>query len=125
MWFHSLCVGVVEEIDADKAKDRGQKHILVSDYDDSLWARVISQPIQRVSREHKAPLSLEKLQAHLIRRWHSGRVLKDESLAEDVRQCGLFDGEIPSDFMELVEDALALMGEPRWMTCRICHSYYI
>ena len=122
-WLHTSCVDAEDDDDLQKAKVRGQKYILLADK--SLWARVISQPIRRVSREHKAPLSLEKLQRRLISKWTSGQVIKDQDLMEEVRKSGLFDGEIPDDFLEMVEVALTLMGTPEWMTCPICKSYYI
>lgn len=120
-WFHTDCIE--REDDLGEAEDRGQGYILLTE--ESVWCKIISQPIRRVSRKHKAPLSLEKVQRHLIRKWNSGEVLRDEKMLEEVRECDLFGGEIPENFLEVIEDVLVLMGVGRWMRCPTCLSRYI
>jgi hypothetical protein len=108
----------------DGARDVEQLYLLKVESD--LFSRVISRPIRRISRKHKAPLSLEKLQTHLIGMWKSGvNFIPDSDMDEVVEESGVFGGEVKDDWEEVIETSLELMGNWKWMRCPRCLSSYI
>jgi len=121
-WFHSCCIE--EEGDLDDARDVEQPYLLLVGSD--LFSRVISRPVRRVSREHDAPLSLEKIQAHLIRKWKSGiRFVADSDMDEVMEESDVFGAEVEDDWERVIERSLQLMGNWKWMRCPCCLSSYI
>jgi len=121
-WFHSCCIE--EAGDLDGARDVEQLYLLEVGLD--LFSRLISRPVRRVSREHKALLSLEKIQTHLIGRWKSGvRSIPDSDMDEVVEESEVFGGEVIDDWEEVIETSLKLMGNWKWMRCPFCLSSYI
>ncbi|KIM34655.1 hypothetical protein M413DRAFT_14961 [Hebeloma cylindrosporum] len=121
-WFHSCCLQ--EEPDLESPGDLGQLYLLEDGFD--LLARIISRPIRRLSREHDAPLSLEKIQTHLIREWKTGVTsLEDCEIDTVVEDSDVFGGEVPDDWEALIETSLELMGEWKWTRCPSCQSSYI
>lgn len=120
-WMHLACLG--DECDLEDGEDNEQDHLLLQGPE--LWQKLISHPIRRVSRENKPPLSLEKIQNHLIVKKKNGSELMDGNLLKEVQEADLFCGEIPEDALKIVEKALIIMGGFRWYKCAECLSYYI
>ncbi|KAF8173125.1 hypothetical protein BJ912DRAFT_932123 [Pholiota molesta] len=89
-WFHSSCVEVENTLEL--GEDDDQLYLLEKGTD--LFSRLISRPVRRYSRKHGAPLSLEKIQTHLISKWRllKGGVYDAERLSHDVEECDLFAG---------------------------------
>jgi hypothetical protein len=112
-----------EEGDLDDAGEFEQLYLLEMGPD--LFSRVISRPVRRVSRKHKAPLSLEKIQTHLIGKWKSGvKSIADCDMDEVVDESEVF-GEERDDWEIIIETSLKLMGSWKWMRCPGCLSAYI
>jgi hypothetical protein len=123
-WFHSSCVEVENTLEL--GEDDDQLYLLEKGTD--LFSRLISRPVRRYSRKHGAPLSLEKIQTHLISKWRllKGGVYDAERLSHDVEECDLFAGGVKEDKWEqAIESALKVMGDWEWMKCPSCLSSYI
>ena len=90
-WFHSCCIE--KEGDLEDARDVKQPYLLLVGSD--LFLRVISRPVQQVSRKHNVPLSLEKIQMYLIGKWKSGiRFVADSNMNEVVDESEVFGVEV-------------------------------
>jgi len=106
------------------ARDLEQLYLLEVGLD--LFSRVISRPVRRVSREHNAPLSLEKIQTHLIGKWKRGiRFIADSDMGEVVVESEIFGAEVKDDWKKVIETSLEFMGNWKWMRCPCCLSSYI
>jgi hypothetical protein len=91
-----------------------------------LFSKIISRPIRRISRQHKAPLSLEKIQTHLIGKWESGvRDMEDSEMDNVVTESEVFGAVEVEDWDEVIEMSLELMADWKWMRCPSCASSYI
>jgi hypothetical protein len=108
----------------DAAGDLEQLYLLEEGSD--LFSRIISRPVRRVSREHNAPLSLEKIQTHLIGKWKGGvRFIADFDMDEVVEKSEVLGAEVEDDWEKIIETSLELMGKWKWMRCPSCLSSYI
>jgi hypothetical protein len=102
----------------------GQLYLLEDGFD--LFSKIISRPIRRISRKHKAPLSLEKIQTHLIGKWEAGvRYMEDSDMVNIVAESQVFGGVEVEDWDEVIEMTLELTADWKWMTCPSCLSSYI
>lgn len=122
-WFHSCCAE--GELELEIEGDDGQQYLL--EKGDDMFSRLISRPVRRVSRKHEAPLSLERIQIHLIGEWkeRGGRNLGDYEMIEGVKECELFGGELDMNWEEEIERCVRVMGGWEWMRCPSCLSWYI
>lgn len=105
----------------DDAEEFGQAHLLAAG--EELFAQLISRPIRRVSRHHNAPLSLEKIQVHLIGKWKGGvRSIARYDMEAAVESSGIFGADVEAN----LETSLESMGNDwKWMSCPVCMSSYI
>lgn len=122
-WFHSSC-GEIES-NLDLGEDQEQLYLLEKGED--LFSKIISQPIRRVSRKNDAPLSLEKIQTHLIEKWRSGQtcMIEHSEIITAVKDSDLFGGQLDIHWMEKIESSLKMMGSWEWIRCPCCLCSYI
>lgn len=122
-WFHSCCIET--ERDLDVGEDEEQLYLLEKGND--LFSRLISRPVRRFSRKNDAPLSLEKIQTHLIGKWRSinGRIYDSEMMIEAVKESDLFGWDVDRNWEQTIETSLKDMGSWEWMICPLCLSSYI
>lgn len=121
-WFHSRCIQ--EEPDLENPAGLGQLYLLADGFD--LFSKIISRPIRRISRQHKAPLSLEKIQTYLIGKWKTGVTsMEDSEMDQVVADCEVLGGFELEDWDEVIDMSLELTEGWKWMRCPSCLSSYI
>ncbi len=105
---------------------RDLEHLYLLEVGLDRFSRVISQPVRQVSREYNAPLTLEKIQTHLIGKWKSGvRFIADSDMDGVVEESEVLGAEVKDDRKKVIETSLELMGNWKWMRCPCCLSSYI